>query len=279
MKQKNKYIVYKHTSPSGKVYIGITMQSTKERWKSGKGYKHCIKFYSAINKYGWENIKHEVLLQDQTEEAAKYTEKYLIKWYKTHNISYNITDGGEGCVGKPVSEETKRKISEKAKQRYKKSKHPWTGRHQTQEAKDIISKKAKERYKNGQVPSMKGKHHSEETKQLLSKKFKGTPSPTKGMKMPQEFCDKISKAKKGIAPAMSREKVLLGAKHAREKLIKKVHQFDLNGNYIQTFDSVTDACFSLGKERQTTSICAACSGKQKTAFGYIWKYNITQVEE
>lgn len=33
----NKWTVYRHTSPSGKVYIGITSQNVERRWNSGKG--------------------------------------------------------------------------------------------------------------------------------------------------------------------------------------------------------------------------------------------------
>lgn len=45
------YIVYKHTFPNGKVYIGITKMSPKQRWgNQGKGYYH--------NKEMWEAIKN-----------------------------------------------------------------------------------------------------------------------------------------------------------------------------------------------------------------------------
>ena len=33
------FIVYKHTSPNGKVYIGITKQNPKQRWGNGSGYR------------------------------------------------------------------------------------------------------------------------------------------------------------------------------------------------------------------------------------------------
>ena len=33
------YTVYKHISPSNKVYIGITSIDPKQRWNSGHGYK------------------------------------------------------------------------------------------------------------------------------------------------------------------------------------------------------------------------------------------------
>ena len=46
------YIIYKHISPSGKVYIGQTKMKAEERWKNGKGYKSCSAFQMAIKKYG-----------------------------------------------------------------------------------------------------------------------------------------------------------------------------------------------------------------------------------
>lgn len=91
-----KFIVYKHISPSGKVYIGITHQKPVERWLTdGSGYKRHPHFYNAILKYGWDNFEHKILLKDRTESEAKYAERYLIKWYKLHNICYNISEGGD----------------------------------------------------------------------------------------------------------------------------------------------------------------------------------------
>ena len=47
------YCVYKHTSPNGMVYIGITRQNPIKRWMNGKGYSYNTYFYNAILKYGW----------------------------------------------------------------------------------------------------------------------------------------------------------------------------------------------------------------------------------
>ena len=46
------WLVYKHISPSEKVYIGITQTSPETRWAKGFGYRKCILFYRAILKYG-----------------------------------------------------------------------------------------------------------------------------------------------------------------------------------------------------------------------------------
>lgn len=95
--------VYTHTSPSGKVYVGITSQAPEKRWKGGSGYvrsdNHQPLFANAIIKYGWENISHKIIASNLTKEEACSIEKALIAKYKRQNKSYNITDGGEGGTG------------------------------------------------------------------------------------------------------------------------------------------------------------------------------------
>ena len=59
------YKIYKHTFPNGKVYIGLTSQEPKKRWGSdGNGYYGQKYIYRAIKKYGWKNIKHEILFDN-----------------------------------------------------------------------------------------------------------------------------------------------------------------------------------------------------------------------
>ena len=58
---EKKYVVYKHVSPSGKLYIGITSQKPELRWNYGRNYKENPYFYNAIQKYGWDSFQHEIL--------------------------------------------------------------------------------------------------------------------------------------------------------------------------------------------------------------------------
>jgi group I intron endonuclease len=116
-KSIKKYCVYKHVSPSGKVYIGITCTSLTTRCgKKGQRYKDNTYFKYAINKYGWDNFSHEILHEGLTESDAKDLEIKYIKHYKELNISYNISAGGDGC-SRPVNEETRNKISKALKGR------------------------------------------------------------------------------------------------------------------------------------------------------------------
>ncbi len=88
--------VYKHTAPNGKVYFGITSQPVKRRWQRGHGYAGNEHFTRAIMKYGWDNIRHEVLFTGLSMEIAVQLEKYLITEYKSYNpaFGYNMYIGG-----------------------------------------------------------------------------------------------------------------------------------------------------------------------------------------
>lgn len=126
------YIVYKHASPSGKVYIGITSQSVNRRWRNGDGYKSNAYFTRAIQKYGWDSFKHEILACGLSKEDAENMEIQLIQGYQSNNpdFGYNIDNGGN-AMGKR-SDATKKKLSEISKanpSRY------WLGKHLTEEHK------------------------------------------------------------------------------------------------------------------------------------------------
>lgn len=91
------YKVYMHTLPNGKKYIGITKQDVARRWQNGKGYKSNSRFYRAILKYGWDNIKHEVLFENLTQDEAYQLEREMIALNESNNpnYGYNQTEGGE----------------------------------------------------------------------------------------------------------------------------------------------------------------------------------------
>lgn len=134
------FAVYMHKNKiNGKVYIGITSQKPSERrGKNGGNYKSSPHFYNSINKYGWDNFEHEILYEGLTKEESCSKEVELIKQYNAmdRRYGYNQTSGGEinfilseevrkkkslsmmgnkNGLGKPCSEEKKKKISEAQK--------------------------------------------------------------------------------------------------------------------------------------------------------------------
>ena len=121
------YLVYKHTSPSGKSYIGITDNYDRRSREHRASSSGCKAFYAAIQKYGWDNFLHEVLYDHLDEVSAREKEIALICEYGSMvPYGYNLTPGGDRgpqtaeaiekrrqkAIGRLHTEETKRKMSE-----------------------------------------------------------------------------------------------------------------------------------------------------------------------
>lgn len=51
---------------------------------------------------------------------------------------------------------------------------------------------------------------------------------------------------------------------------KRVLQYDLENNFVAEYESITEIEKSFGFSR--SCINASCTGSQKTAYGFIWKY-------
>lgn len=91
------YCVYAHINKvNQKIYIGITSNRQK-RWRASS-YTECPYFSKAIQKYGWDNFDHIIIIDQVPKQVAEECEKYLIKKYNTtdRNKGYNISAGGSG---------------------------------------------------------------------------------------------------------------------------------------------------------------------------------------
>jgi hypothetical protein len=240
-KSTKKWVVYKHTSPNNKVYIGITSTKPERRWRCGEGYIANKHFYNAIKKYGWDNFKHEILYEGLTLQEASIKEKELIKHFNSmnQNFGYNLTSGGRSDFR--FSESALRKMSIRMQ---------------------------------GKGNPMYGKTHTQEVRQKLSELFKGANSPWYGRKHTDEEKRKISEAQKG-------EKHHHFHKHLSEvhkqrirenaPTNKTVLQIDKHTNkIINEFISTREAERQTGILHQNIGQC--CKGNRSTAGGYKWKF-------
>lgn len=97
----DRYTVYMHTCPNGKRYIGITRLPVEVRWRKGRGYK-AQSFGAVIAQYGWENIRHEVLMSNLSRAEATRCEKLFIAMFRTvePEYGYNRESGGKIAMSK-----------------------------------------------------------------------------------------------------------------------------------------------------------------------------------
>lgn len=121
------------------MYVGITCSKPEYRWKNGRGYKNQPYLFNAIQKYGWDNFKHEVLLCGLTQQEASMAERIFIGYWglTQHDNGYNIEDGG--VSGYVMSDETKMKHSISMVGKNAGERNPMYSKHLTQEQKDKIS--------------------------------------------------------------------------------------------------------------------------------------------
>lgn len=164
------YCVYMHTSPSNKRYIGITSLNPKRRWKNGSGYNHNEYFTRAIEKYGWDNFKHEILEENLSLKEAYEKEQYYIQLYNTYDkdFGYNLTKGGDGVRGLKFSEDALKKLSEASKG----ENNPFYGRHHSEETKRKISEYFKGKYIGSLNPNY-GNHWTDEQRSKASEYWTG----------------------------------------------------------------------------------------------------------
>lgn len=116
-------IIYKYTSPSGKVYIGQTTNQRlrRKRWFNMSSPYTSSDWRSKIDrariKYGPNSFTYTVLFQNKyiSKRAAKIElntlEIYYIGLYDSYRMGYNSTIGGDSASGPTKhSEETKLKM-------------------------------------------------------------------------------------------------------------------------------------------------------------------------
>lgn len=206
------YSVYKHTSPDGKVYIGATSQIPEKRWgKDGKGYRIQPRMNEAIENIGWDNFDHEIVASGMIEEEAHNMEKELIEKYNATDAEhgYNMVKGGKGMLGYIMSEENRRKQSE----RVRGENHPFYGKHHSEETRRKLSESHKgqglgkplpketrekiSRAKSGKNHHFYGKYLSDEHKRKLSESLNGEKNPRYGIRASEETRRKQSEAKRG----------------------------------------------------------------------------------
>lgn len=179
-----KYILYKHTAPNGKVYIGITCKTPAARWgPNGNGYKLSPHFWKAICKYGWDNLTHEILLFGLTKEEACEKEREYIKKYRSNEqkYGYNMTSGGEG--GFVFVDDVRKKLSSRSKEQW--------GR-LTQEERAAISERARE---------VSAKRTAKETREIRDRAKK----TIRERYTPEQIAERYKKAvKSGVATKIAK---------------------------------------------------------------------------
>jgi hypothetical protein len=194
----NKYYVYAHLKPG-----------TDEVFYIGRGQKSriidkCINkrndyWKRIVNKYGgFDYFKIE---EGLTNDQANQLEMYWIAQFRNWGFNLvNMTDGGEGCVGKKLTKEQIEGIRLRALGNKRN-----VGRRCSEETKKKISQSNKGRsltkeQRENLIKLHTGRKASDETKKKMSESHKGLNTWAKGSIRSEETKKKISESSKGKIP-------------------------------------------------------------------------------
>lgn len=255
----NNYKVYMHISPNGKRYVGITCQPVCQRWRNGNGYARNEHFYRAISKYGWDSFKHIILFEGLNEDAACEIEKELVEKFHLTNPKrgYNLHTGG---LHHTISESTRKKISESRKGLGAGEKNPFYGKHHTEETLEKI-RKPMECY------DLEGNYITT-YKSLIDAAIDVSGDCSviaKSCKKKNTKCYGFQWKYKGSNKIITQYK-----RTAHNKRI--VNQYTLDGVFIRQYESLQDAGKEYGGKASDKTIGQCCLGRQKKAYGFLWKY-------
>lgn len=97
-----------------------------------------------------------------------------------------------------------------------------------------------------------------------------------GLEVNHKDEDKANNALLNLELVTPSQNINYGTRNKRvsEKLCKRIQMLDKNNNTLKTFNSITEAAQFLNKNKNTASSNISCClhGKNKSAYGYKWKF-------
>lgn len=275
----NNWIIYKHTFPNGKHYIGKTSQIPEDRWgKNGSRYQKQKLIWRAIQKYGWDNVIHEILYTNLSKEEANDKEIECIKKYHSHykdpeGPGYNITKGGEGYL--IIDEEQRQKII----QQWEEGQTVREIRENNDVSKEAIKKilnKANiprgQRVQRGAEKYSSIKVYQYDLEGNFINDYPSTHEAERQTGVPQQNISKCINKERHTAGnyQWTNEKYdFLFPATIGPGFKKKVYQYDSNYNLIKTYESAAEASkqnfYDVSRIRKQAK-------NQGKAYGYIWSY-------
>ena len=272
---KKIYCVYMHVSPERMRYIGKTSREPRTRWKQGTRYTKNKDFFDDILRYGgegqflvafdhyilspdgdwflWqEGMSHEETNVFSREEAAELEKKWIahFKGLDPEKV-YNRSSGGDHSF--QYDEIAKDRNREAHIGLYDGEKNPFFGQTHSEETKSLLSELAQQR--TGEKNSFYGKQHTKATKEKNRQAHLGLYDGEKN-------------------PFYGKSHSTITKKRISEKTSRPVAQFDLAGNLIRQYPSVSAAAAAVGRTTQSLSQnCTRNKGENThQCAGYIFRY-------
>lgn len=288
--EEKKWCVYKHTFPDGKIYIGIT-NDTKRRWgNNGNEYKSNKRFMNHVRKYGWLHIRHDILENNLNKEKAYELEEYFINKYNSTNPrkGFNLTTGGslgtEYTNGRKIIRYNNDGIVigiYKTMKEAEKETAICRGtislicRHkQMMDMEGCVWRYSCDPFDINNCETQPNRTivlQLDFNKKIINK-YNSMAEAAKNFTNSDASCissalNKDTRTAYGYYWCEVSQYDIFNPKLSRNSQ-RKINQYDINGKYIATFNSIKEVKNIFGE----VNIYGCCVGKNKTARGFQWRY-------
>lgn len=159
---------YTITTPDNMVYVGVSQgKKTENRWQPS-----CYKTTSLqpyIEKYGWENLKHEIVKQCMTKQEAFDLENELIERYGEEGRKINKVGSGGWTLDKEKKMKYDRDLKRKWNTEHTEEHRERSRLYYEEHKNDVDFKNKRRKYREEHSAEWK-EYHREYMRQYRSKK-------------------------------------------------------------------------------------------------------------
>ena len=223
--------IYKITNNYNKMSYIGKSIHIEQKWKEHLAGKGSKNLFKDLQEYGKENFSFEILEECSKEELNQKEIKW-IAFYNTYNNGYNEDKGGDNNIQ-----------AIKATQ------------------KTIYCYDLEGNFITSYISLSEAERHTNIPNANISKAARGLRKKAGDYQWRYEKIDKIEPySRKFTMPP-----------HSHEHMKKSVKQYDLDGNFIAEYSSITEASKKTGANQK--SIGMNCNKQRKTAGGFIWKFS------
>lgn len=247
---------------NNKKYVGQT-QDLGERFVRYNQNDFNDYMKKAVNKYGIDNFEITILEKDVPKEKLNEREQHWMDYFQAYDsdYGYNICKIAGSCRGVKRSEEYKQACSERMLDRIANGEKIWLGRTHSKETKELMSEKAKHLHENH--PEIWSNHykHTKKEKQRTSEFFK---EYWKTHEHSWKGKNHTPETKKKMSEAMNKNP-------NRNRRMRRVECYTLEGVYICTYASASEAARNIGHPKGASFILRCANGYKNSAYGFKWK--------
>lgn len=250
---------------TNEVYIGQSVELEARYIRHRRDWIHgTTDFYQAIQQYGWNNFSYEVIEQCDSSQLNE-REQYWIEYYDSYHNGYNMNRGGSrpNSINHNLIYDlfdtgyTPKEIAEKMS----------IGISTVYQSLNCYSPYLEQR------PLNQYTIYQYDLQGLYLSEWSSCKEAGRVLNIDPAAIGKVLSGQRNSAGGFmwSKEKSITIKPVQKTSIPKIIYQYDLNNNFIKSFNSIAEAADEVHGDRSAIRR-AACQGLKRSAYGFRWSF-------